>query len=74
MWVHGGFKISTGAGKWIIMCYIAIGDGFLSEGELCLIEKKGIGDYHNEINLSHFEERFRKILSLFPPKSAIIVD
>lgn len=71
---RGGFKTPSGAGKRIIILHIGSEEGFLQGGELCFIGKKGTNDYHNEMNALHYAEWFKKILSLLPEKSAIVID
>ena len=71
---RGGFKTPTGAGKRVIILHIGSEDGFLPGGELCFIGKKGTSDYHNEMNSKHFQEWFRRTLSILPQKSAIVID
>lgn len=71
---RGGFKTPSGAGDRIIILHIGSEDGFLEGGELCFVGKKNTGDYHNEMNSSHYQEWFEKILQLLPPKAAIVID
>lgn len=71
---RGGFKTPSGAGKRIIILHIGSEEGFLNGAELCFIGKKNTGDYHNEMNSSHYEEWFEKVLRLLPQRSAVVID
>ena len=71
---EGGFKTPSGVGKRAIILHIGSEEGFFEWGELCFIGKKGTGNYHHEMNAQHFKEWFRKVLTLLPPKSAVVID
>lgn len=71
---RGGFRTPSGAGKRVIILHIGSEEGFLEGAGLCFVGKKGTGDYHQEMNSRHFEEWFRKVLVILPPKSAIVID
>lgn len=54
--------------------HIGSENGFLESAQLCFVVKKGSGDYHKEMNAQHFEEWFRRVLTILPPKSAVFID
>lgn len=71
---RGGFKTPSGSGQRVIILHIGSERGFLKGAQLCFVGKKGTGDYHKEMNAQHFEEWFRKVLTILPPKSAVVID
>ena len=60
MWVDsdgtGGFKHPTGKGKRLIILHAGGIAGWLSQTELIFKSKSNTGDYHNEMNATHFLE------------------
>ncbi len=69
----GGFQVSTGKGKCLIVLHAGTENGFIQGAKDTFVAKKDEGDYHQEMNAQHFEEWL--INQLFPniPAGSIIV-
>ena len=71
----GGLRIPSGKGKSLIILHAGGEMGWTPEAELVFVGKKDTGDYHNEMNISHFMEWFEhKLLPNCPPQSVIVLD
>ena len=77
MWVDsdgtGGFKHPTGKGKRLIILHAGGIAGWLSQTELIFKSKSNTGDYHNEMNATHFLEWFENKLCTHVPINSLIV-
>ena len=77
MWVDsdgtGGFKHPTGKGKRLIILHAGGVAGWLSQTELIFKSKSNTGDYHNEMNGTHFLEWFENKLCTHVPINSLIV-
>jgi len=58
----------------VIINHIGSEDGFLEGGDDVFISKKDTKDYHNNMNSERYLQWFKKILTLVPDKSVIVVD
>ncbi|XP_043468229.1 uncharacterized protein LOC122502310 [Leptopilina heterotoma] len=71
---RGGFITPSGSGLRVIILHIGGKNGFVAGCSKCFIGKKGTDDYHGEMNAKHYEEWFRHVLTVLPPKSVIVID
>lgn len=69
----GGFLVKSGNGR-IILNHIGSEDGFLEGGDDLFISKKDTRDYHGNMNFERYITWFKKILSLVPDKSVLVLD
>ena len=59
-------RIPSGKGKRLIVLHAGWEKGWISEAELVFVGEKDSGDYHKEMNISHFMEWFEKNLAQLP--------
>ena len=72
---RGGLKVPSGKGKRLIVLHAGGEQGWIKGAELVFVGKKDTGDYHHEMNISHFMEWFEhKLLPNCPPHSVIVID
>jgi len=65
--------VKSGNGR-IIVNHLGSEDGFLLGGDDIFISKKDTKDYHGNMNHERYHEWFKKILTLLPDKSVVVVD
>ena len=59
----------------VIVLHAGSEHGWIPNCELVYMGKSGTGDYHNEMNTTHFMDWFTsKLLPNCPPKSVIVLD
>ena len=72
---HGGLNVPSGSGKRLIINHLGSKNGFLDSCGECFVGKKDSGDYHNEMNSTHFEWWWEsKVLPSLPDKSVVLID
>lgn len=70
----GGFLVKSGGNGRIILNHIGSEDGFLEGGDDLFISKKDTRDYHGNMNFERYIIWFKKVLTLVPDKSVLILD
>ena len=70
---RGGLNVPSGSGKRLIINHLGSKNGFVDSCGECFVGKKDSGDYHNEMNFTHFERWWEsKVLPSLPDKSVML--
>ena len=71
----GGFRVPSGKGGRLIILHAGWEEGWIPHAKLVLRGKKGTGDYHKEVNTTHFMQWLtEKLLPNLPENSVIVVN
>ncbi len=71
---RGGPKVKSGASRRLIVSHIGSAEGFLAPCKDVFEGKKGTADYHNEMNIPHFNNWLEECVPHMPDNALIVLD
>lgn len=69
-----GLKGPSGKGRRLVVSHIGSEEGFVDDGLLVFEAKKGLDDYHKEMNAEKYEDWLKNIIPKLKDNSVLVID